>query len=315
MRRWFLVTVAAISLLSGPGCHGRLFRKPCDTCAPGSSGGSGSGSGGRLGLGEPVPGSSGRLPPTALPTDDFPPPRIPAESRNYLDPFGPDGRRYQPAPPRRSPPSDVPLTLNDAAPPRRDTGRAANWLDEPLAPAGATVPPRESGPRTDGDLPPRDVRSSLEPAGPTATREAVPGRDGLTSGGAVPPGGHVKLRDSGVRTIVYLHDPATTPDDLAAARAQAEAAGLRFVPVAVAPDNLRDALTTFTRAITDPAAKPVHVVDESGVRAGSLWYLVFRTAEQRSDEVARLRATPLGLPDPASDAGRRYGPALRDAVR
>ena len=48
--------------------------------------------------------------------------------------------------------------------------------------------------------------------------------------------------------------------------------------------------------LADADAKPVYVASDSPVRAGSLWYLFFRRAEFRSDEVARVRAGQLGLP-------------------
>lgn len=110
MRRWFITTAAAATLLGGLGCQGRLFRRPCtDDCPPASSGGSGNS---RLGLGDPVPGS--RLPPADVPAGDYPAPRLP-ETRNT---FGPEGRRYQPEP-RRLPPADIPLTSGDGELPPR----------------------------------------------------------------------------------------------------------------------------------------------------------------------------------------------------
>jgi len=39
-----------------------------------------------------------------------------SESRNSLDPFGPDGRRYQPTDPRRVPPADLPLSPGELPP-------------------------------------------------------------------------------------------------------------------------------------------------------------------------------------------------------
>ncbi len=119
MRRWLKVSVAGCLLLGNVGCHGRLFRRPCADDCPTSPPGGGRSGGGRLELGDPVPGSGNRLPPADVPTGDFPAPRTP-ETRNALDPFGPDGRRYQPATPRRVPPADIPLPPADAGelPPR-----------------------------------------------------------------------------------------------------------------------------------------------------------------------------------------------------
>jgi hypothetical protein len=310
-----ILAAALVAVLGGVGCHGKQTRKqPCDTCPPaaapfppsaGRSGGS---------LGEPLPPS--RLPPSTVPTDPFPPASVP-DSRNYRDPVGPTAPRDQPPDPRRLPPADIPLSLGDGA---QFRGQSPNWLGEPVPPAGLKLPTPDAPAATGGSLPPRGPRTTAKAPTPTTTpgkftREPIPGRDGVTSGGAVPAGGYERLRDEGIRTVVYLHDPAVSPADLADARAAATAAELRFVPVAVGPDNLPDALTTFARAVTDAPAKPIHVVDPTGVRAGSLWYLVFRTVEQRSDEVARIRATPLGLPDPDTAAGRQYWPGIRAALR
>ena len=139
MRRWFITTAAAATLLSGMGCHGRLFRRPCtDDCPTGSSGGSGRSGGGRLELGDPVPGSGSRLPPADVPLGDYPTPRLP-DTRNSPGPFGPEGRRYQPEP-RRQPPADIPLLQSQP-----------NRLDDPV---GAPVAPRDAV-GVEGGLPPR----------------------------------------------------------------------------------------------------------------------------------------------------------------
>ena len=40
---------------------------------------------------------------------------------------------------------------------------------------------------------------------------------------------------------------------------------------------------------------PLFVYDQTGVLAGGLWYLHFRTVDRDTDEVARLKAARLGL--------------------
>lgn len=303
MRRTILAAlVAFLPVVPGLGCRHRQTRPACDTCSPGvlpRSGGT---------LGEPLPPVR-RLPPSDVPVDPFPP-ALPPDSRNYRAPD-----------PNRLPPADIPLSLGQSAP-RPDMRNTANGLGAPLPPAGLNLPTPSNPAAPNGSLPPRRQRAAkpMPESLPRATvrqpfRTPIPGRDGVTSGGVVPAGGYERLRDDGVRTVVYVHDPAISPSELADARAAATAAGLNFAPIAVSPDNLPDALTPFARAITDATAKPVHVIDPSGVRAGSLWYLIFRTVEQRSDEVARLRATPLGLPDPTTAEGQRYWPGIRAALR
>ena len=60
----------------------------------------------------------------------------------------------------------------------------------------------------------------------------------------------------------------------------------------------------------DRSAQPVYVFDDDGLRAGALWYVRFRTADQMSPEVAKIRAGGLGLTD-QSDEARAYWVAIQ----
>lgn len=322
MRKWLLL-VAVGALGSGVGCHGRLFHRPCPPDRTGVTD--------RPRLGDPIPGS--RIPSPDVPTDSTPAPILP-ERRGSIDPRGADGWRRVPAdelPGSRLPPQDLALPSDERAYQQPNGVAPRRLLGEPVPPAGLNLPsaPPATAP-SEGELPPRPNRSALSPTKPTtpappaASPESakdspkvmpsfapIPGRDGVTSGRKLTPETLDALKQNGVRTVLFLHAPG---DDLTAAKEQTERRGLRFTPLAVSPANLREALTNFTRAVTDPATKPVHVADESGARGGTLWYLLFRTAEQRNDEIARLRATPLGLPDPATADGQRYWPAIQDVL-
>jgi len=71
---------------------------------------------------------------------------------------------------------------------------------------------------------------------------------------------------------------------------------MKYVGLEVSPQTLTNAtVREFSRA------RPRHVrptrvpLRRDGSLAGGLWYLHFRTVEQISDEVARIRAGSLGL--------------------
>ncbi len=217
------------------------------------------------GLEAPVPSAGSRIPSVEVPIrppEYAPPPTIPEQ------------RGYTPAP---------------AVPPRELV------LPEELKSA---IPPGVGLSRTPSpglQAPANTVQKLPVPAEPTGLPgyTPVPGRTGVAAGRKPTPAGFDTLKRLGYRTVVYVHAPDT---DVSAARELAGARGLAFVPLAVAPDTLGTDLAAFTKLVSDPAGRPVYVADESGVRAGSLWYLLFRTGEFRSDEVARVRATPLGLP-------------------
>ena len=136
----------------------------------------------------------------------------------------------------------------------------------------------------------------------------IAGRDGVANGKLPTPEGLDTLKANGFRTVLVLHDPSS---DIAATKDMVEKRGLKFVSIAVSPTNLRKSLDDFALTITDSATKPVYVADDTGVRAGSLWYLFFRTSEMRSDDVARVRATPLGLPTTTTEEGKQFWLAIQ----
>ncbi len=71
---------------------------------------------------------------------------------------------------------------------------------------------------------------------------------------------------------------------------------MKYVSLDVSPRTLtKETTQTFNRAVRDIPGQPVFIYDRDGALAGGLWYLYFRTAEQCSDDVARIRAGSLGL--------------------
>jgi hypothetical protein len=116
------------------------------------------------------------------------------------------------------------------------------------------------------------------------------------------------LKSAGFKTIVYVHDADA---DVGPARELARQRGLAFIPVAIAPEHLAQAVSAFNAAVTNPDGRPMYVCDEDGVRAGVLWYIHFRTVDYLNDDVARVRASALGYTEDGPEA-QRFAAAARN---
>ncbi len=340
-RRFLFTTLASGLLLGGIGC-----RHLCNKCRDG-------GPPPGTYLNEPVPGPRGdRIPPTPVPTtpggpsEVVPPPVIPDSTRSFrIDPTTPPGP-WDPAPttspfrsdlPPSSPPrSDLPLTSPAPTTPRTDNkelifpdplpGGAPSqvpsqspgtrgFLEEPVRPLGGSdLPPSSAGTQPPAATQPKpgflDDPTTRSPVGlPGFTR--VPGRDGVASGRKPTLDGFDWLRANGFKTLVYLHAPSA---DVSAARDLSEKRGLRFVPIAVSPATLKKAFDEFAAVVSDRSARPLYVADEDGVRAGGLWYLLFRTSDLLGDDAARVRAAPLGLTDATTEEQKQFWLAIQDVL-
>lgn len=122
---------------------------------------------------------------------------------------------------------------------------------------------------------------------------------GVASGRKPALDGFDALKRLGYRTVVYLHAPGA---DLSATQQVTEQRGLTFVAILTTPDTLPAALESFNKVVGDRSATPVYVADDTGIRAGALWYLYFLTADLQSAEVAKIRARSLGLSVDGEDA-------------
>lgn len=241
-----------------------------------------------------APSSPFLLPPAGVPTTPAPsggatpiaPSVGPAGPSNYPPPVL--GPITSPAPtpaPATTPPAEIlfpdPLpggSSRSASP--GDPGHGV--LGGPAKPSG-TEPP-----------------VALKPSGsPTGLAGFVRVKDGVASGRKPGLDGFDALKQSGYRTVVYLH-PAGA--DLAPLQDVVTKRGLALVTIETTPERLSLALAAFNSALADPAARPVFVSDDDGLRAGYLWYLHFRTVEAMNDETARIRAKPLGLTDVGEEA-------------
>ncbi len=180
--------------------------------------------------------------------------------------------------------------------------------------------PRSAPPKVDtplgifGDpIIPGDAVESPKPA-PTGIDSfaQVPGQDKVAGGRKPSLEGLEALKTQGYKTVLYLHAPDA---DLTAARETVEKRGLTFAAIAVSPQTLADASKAFAAQLKDAAAKPLFVYDLDGIRAGSLWYIQFRTADLLGDEAARIRAGSLGLQDPEkSEEQQRFWIAIQDML-
>lgn len=124
-------------------------------------------------------------------------------------------------------------------------------------------------------------------------------KDGLYAGGKPALDGFEALKANGFRTVVFLHGPGA---DAAAVKDAASTRGLNCVAIETTPEALADAAKEFDRTATDRNARPAYVFADAPERAGAVWYLHFRTADAVGDDVARLRAKPLGYGGTSEEA-------------
>ena len=295
--RSILFTLSVATALIGGGCKHGLLRKPCkdDECnaprSPGNSGG--------VRLGEPTPS---RIPPANVPLrpEEVPPPSFE------------DERRFRPQPP----PASIPL------PSEADARRTAKpqpldgWLDEPIAPNGFRLPGKPDVVAVEDDVPPRRSAASINtkpapsPATPTtAAFIPFPERPTVTVGKSLKAADYDALKRNGVPTILFV---LSEKAELAAAQTEAEKRGFTVVPLIVTPETLKDASRIFAQALANK--KPLHIVDDKTLRVGFLSYLYFRKTQQRGEDVSRVLARPLGLPDAAGEDAKPYWIAAQTAV-
>jgi hypothetical protein len=228
----------------------------------------------------PPPGGLPSTPPAGA-ASDLPPPSIPDATRGYRPDF--------------TPPGGPKLILPDPLPPGTSSSSGR----------------RLGNPTGDGDLPPRQI-SPARRAESGNTVAGVPGfsavKPGQASGRKPAVEGFDALKAGGYRTAIYLHAPG---DDVSATKDLAEKSGLTFVGIPTSAGNVKDAFERFRDTIGEAANRPAFVFDDDGIRAGGMWYLHFRTAEQLGDDTARVRAAPLGLREDGEEAAKFWA-AIQD---
>lgn len=132
-------------------------------------------------------------------------------------------------------------------------------------------------------------------------------KDGLFAGRKPTLDGFDALKSAGFRAVVYLHP---TGQDVSAIKDMAATRGLTFRAIETTPETLADAATEFNRVTADRLNRPAYVFGEDDIRAGAVWYLHLRTVDSLGDDVAKLRARPLGLSD-QGDEGRAFALAIQ----
>jgi len=124
------------------------------------------------------------------------------------------------------------------------------------------------------------------------------------AGGAAPAqGGFATLANAGVRTVIDLR---TVPEGTEAARARAEAAGLRYfnLPVNGNPPS-HQVMTRFAAVLADADVQPLYFYCRSGVRAGTVWAIYRRTGGVALDQ-AIAEGKSIGMSDQRATQVRDY---------
>ncbi len=220
------------------------------------------------------PGGAGMMiPPPGVPVTPPPGGQLPPPD------FGPTPSNKGPAPE---------ILLPDPVP----SGRSSK-SDSPITPPGVLGAPGR----------PPSVTQEPPVAPSSESTAGLPGfvrvTGGVATGRKPALEGFDTLKRTGFMSVVYLHAAGA---DVAAVRDVAEKKGMAFAAIETTPEKLTDAVAAFDRVLADRGTQPVYVFDDDGIRAGSLWYVHFRTADQLSPEVARIRARGLGLTDETDEA-------------
>lgn len=244
---------------------------------------------------QPGPGPS----PGPLPVPDV----VPRQGN-----FGPPS----PAPNNAGPAQE--LILPDPLP--NSPSSRSNYPDPLAGPPflGPPVSPKPSSAEPPVSRPLPQPGPTVSPKTAAAPTTGLPGytrlKDGVATGRKPALEGFDSLKQSGFRTVAYLH-PAGA--DVSAARDVVEKRGLTFVAVETTPETLSAALTQVNQLVADKAGQPVYVYDDDGLRTGAVWYLHFRTVDAQAAEPARIRARSIGLTD-QTEEGRAFWVAIQQVL-
>ncbi len=183
---------------------------------------------------------------------------------------------------------------------------------DPVAPGGPFDLPG-SGPKVEEEREPLKRESKASPKSETppvglSDFQLVKGKSNVASGVKPTLDGYEWLAKSGYKTVVYAHEPTA---DVTAVKAVCEAAGLKFVGIPTGPATIPDATAAFDAAVQAKDG-PVYVCDDTGLRAGTLWYAHFRKVELANPDTAKVRAGGLGMGDTATNPTQKE---LFDAVQ
>jgi protein tyrosine phosphatase (PTP) superfamily phosphohydrolase (DUF442 family) len=159
---------------------------------------------------------------------------------------------------------------------------------EPESPRARLLPP-ETGATPRGSESP----AASSPALPVGIPQFAMAKDRVAVGLKPLLDGLDWLQGNGYRAVLHLRAPG---QDDAADRREVEKRGLKYVSLELAPQTLtRNGLDEFSRLVAEPTLQPLFVYDRDGRLAGGVWYLHFRLADKAGDELARSKASRLGL--------------------
>ena len=243
----------------------------------------------------PPPGPTSQFP-VAPPSGQ---PSVPPSSLAPVDARDRVGYRWEPA----APPQGAPGVNQQAQSPPPSV-----LLLPPTPEPGANTaePPRQEPRRQ--LYPPEDKKDGFVAPLPVGIAGFDSARANVTVGQRPSLEGLDWLQKSNVRTVVFLHLPGEATD---ADRQQVEKRNMIFVPIEINPRDLsRDSIDRFLRLQTASSTDKAFVYDLNGSISGAMWYLSFRSIEQDSDEIARIKAGSLGQGE-NRDASRELWQAVR----
>ena len=118
-------------------------------------------------------------------------------------------------------------------------------------------------------------------------------------GGATSPAAMAQLKKEGYAAVINLRLESEPGADIAASRAAAEAAGLRYIHLpfnAAAPDS--KVVDAFLAAVDDTRNQPVFIHCGSANRVGGMWMIKRVLRDHWTLDQARTEAEAIGLKDP-----------------
>jgi uncharacterized protein (TIGR01244 family) len=132
-------------------------------------------------------------------------------------------------------------------------------------------------------------------------------------GGATQPTAMPLLKDEGFATVINLRLSSERGVDVEAARAAAEAAGLRYIHLPFDSKNLTPAVVdAFVTAFGNGENQPVYVHCGSATRVAALWMIGRVQADGWDSDAAEAEARMIaGKPDSAVTLANRYLESLK----
>jgi uncharacterized protein (TIGR01244 family) len=118
----------------------------------------------------------------------------------------------------------------------------------------------------------------------------------IACGGATAPAAYPALEKDGFKAVVNLRLDSEPGADIAGAKREAEAAGLRYIHIPFDPKAPSPTLVDrFLAALRDPANSPTYIHCASANRVGALWLVKRVIADGWDVDKATAEAETIGL--------------------